>query len=84
MKLRSIPRFQCPKCNGTGQVEISQELLDTLNAVLRSKGTDSVTLSPKFGKHHTITAINNRLERLRELGLLKRERRFRRWFYTAV
>lgn len=67
-----------------GVIPMDGALLDTLNLLRRVKGADSFEVLDKLGAKVSVTAINNRLEELRKLSLVKRERRGRRWFYTVV
>ena len=76
------PLAKCPKCNGTGQFPIGSGLLDTLN-ILKAKGPRTAThvhaiLDDRF---ITVTAINQRLEDLRKLGLVLRTRKGRQFVY---
>ena len=78
------PLAECPKCKGSGKIPIGSGLLDTLN-ILKAKGPKSapdihMILDDDF---ITITAINQRLEDLRKLGLVCRVRQGRAFIYSA-
>jgi hypothetical protein len=78
--------FTCPRCEGTGAVSLSGDLLETLNAVrdMGKASADAVwrKLDPKQIFH--VTAFNNRLSELARLGFLDRKRESRLWIYSPV
>lgn len=76
------PNVACQKCNGTGQIAMSDELLATLQAVDRRSSVEDVIKTIGW-KHHP-TAINNRLEFLREAGFVTRAREGRQWIYSKL
>lgn len=76
------PNIACQKCEGTGQVAMSDELLATLQAVGRHSSVEDVI--KKVGWKHHPTAINNRLEFLRDAGFVTRTREGRAWIYSKV
>lgn len=78
------PTIPCPTCKGEARVPISDELMEVLLFIRRRTGADAQTVFDKLGAKISISGINNRLEYLREIGLLRRERRGRRWFYSAL
>lgn len=74
----------CKHCDGSGFVELSEHLRDTLSKFQPGKqlrACDVFDMMP-FLMPTTINAINNRLEDLRAMGLLKRERRGRFYYYS--
>lgn len=75
----------CPCCGGEGSVDLaaySWKLAATLS-LLRENGPQSATtLGQLTGAE--VTAMNMRLERLRELGLATRRKRGREWLYEAT
>jgi hypothetical protein len=73
----------CDKCNGSGHMELPEALAETLDSIPR-RGT--VTAFYLHGKLPGVTpnAQNNRLEKLRELGFLKRERSGKFWLYSRI
>lgn len=81
MNKSPIPKVPCWHCNGSGRVLLSDELLETLEA-LKTRKTASARdlfLTLKLNCHPT--AMNNRLEDLRGLGFLTRKRDGKRWLY---
>lgn len=77
------PHVCCPKCNGDGKIPMPDELWEVLN-VLRWHGpkcAEQVALEVDWFGHQT--AINNRLEALRDMGLVKREKKGRMWMYAV-
>lgn len=75
------PMIQCTHCAGRGTVELPERLQETLNAVGRGCTTDD--LQRKIPAV-TPTAQNNRLEMLRNLGFLTRNRVGKFWFYAKT
>jgi len=76
------PIIECHRCHGKGQVEMSDELFETLKAVGKESTVDNVLTKLKWRGHPT--AINNRLEELRALGFLSRVRIGRQWQYSTA
>ncbi len=79
--------MKCPKCKRDGASEdrvLPGELWRTLRMVNRYPGRSASILADVFGNEVGYTAVNNRLERLRKLGLVRRERDGRAWMYYAV
>lgn len=72
----------CRACDGRGRVPLPRESRETL-ALLRRRGASSGADVARASniKH---TAANQRLERLRGLGFVTRERDGKEWIYTAV
>ena len=78
-----IPSICCPTCGGRGTTKLEGTLLKTFLEVRRFHSLSAVELhSLPTSEHVSITAINNRLEDLRQLGLLDRIRNGRRWVYS--
>lgn len=78
-----IDRVKCPKCKGTGMSPMDAMIQATMRALRRSPGRTASDLLPQF-PGVGVTAINNRLEKLRALGLVRRERRGHAWAYYPV
>jgi len=80
---------KCKHCAGSGHVPLQRlrpELVRTLE-VLREHGPQSAKslfASGLVGDYTSATAINNQLEALRQFGLVTRERRGIRFFYSAI
>lgn len=72
----------CPKCRGIGEIALPKKLEATLSAVRDgAHTTEALTESlPKVKR----TAQNNRLEALRKLGLLEREKDGKAWIYRPL
>lgn len=76
------PTIECPTCAGTGRAPMPEALQETLD-VLPKRGTfTAADIQTKIPSTVTINAVNNRLEALRELGMLKRERNGKFWNYS--
>lgn len=84
------PIIKCPRCDGSGRVVLNGLLATTLALV--SFQSEGVTVSEAWQRNLTawpsskikITAMNNRLEELRKLGLVDRVRDERAWRYFVV
>lgn len=78
------PTMQCPTCEGTGRAPLPEALQETLN-VMPKKGTfTAADLQSKIPSTVTVNAMNNRLESLRDLGMVKRERNGKFWNYSRI
>ena len=80
---RSNPavRVPCSSCGGTGHVPLVPSLSETLDA-LRDGPRTAESLAHELNVWNT-TAMNNRLEKLRALGLVSRVRVVRGYVYAA-
>jgi hypothetical protein len=80
---------KCEKCNGSGKVPLDPALEETFKLFTRVHQHGGVfwTVQEAFNSlffpnsNFTVTAINNRLEKLRKLGLIERRRNGRAWEY---
>lgn len=68
------PIITCPKCHGNGTALLSPILVSTLAQVPSFRPVTASDLIGGAQGDIGITAINNRLEKLRELGFLMREK----------
>jgi hypothetical protein len=79
MKRPSIP---CRKCNGTGQIELTGPLAEAFALFRGRQQKDAEAVKAELGLSEiTVSAINNRLEDLRRLGLLDRKKKGRVFMY---
>ena len=84
------PIIKCPRCDGSGRVVLNGLLATTLALV--SFQSEGVTVNEAWRRNLTawpssnikITAINNRLEELRRLGLVDRKKEGRAWRYFVI
>lgn len=76
------PTIKCPECAGSGTVKLPELLAETLASLGKRKFT-AAEISGDFPTI-TVNAINNRLESLRRLGFVQRERRGKFWLYSRV
>lgn len=68
-----IPMICCPRCDGGGKVKLDQALIDTL-AVMGKQWQSTAEIYDKLQNgYFKITAINNRLTKLLELGFIEVE-----------
>ena len=82
-----IATMKCPKCKRDGADPgrvLPGELRRTLRFVKLNPATSAPYLAREFTGEAGYTAVNNRLERLRKLGLVLRERDGRAWRYYVV
>lgn len=72
-------KVKCSKCNGTGKADLTPELQATYDHVKRQRGDGSTAAEAKTAldkeNYVSVTAFNNRLNDLWQLGLVRRERR---------
>lgn len=78
------PTIQCPTCSGTGRAPLQEALQETLDVLPRRGTFTAGAIHEKIPGTVTINAVNNRLEDLRALGILKRERNGRFWSYSRA
>ena len=76
-------KIVCSQCKGHGQVEAPDWMLDTLKALRKMRGATSPRLAVHF-PDLGVTSINNRLEELRRLGRVRRERVGKAYAYYVV
>lgn len=74
---------ECKMCRGTGRMALDESLAETLKAIPRRGFVTSHSLQ-RNNPDLTPNAFNNRLERLRRFGLVRRERhgKFFHYFRT--
>jgi len=78
-------RISCPKCNGRGHIDLPDRFVKVLAIVRSRKSISPEEVHKKLGDRDLgVTAIHQRLYGLRAFGLVKRERRGRLSFYSAV
>lgn len=73
--------IKCPHCSGKGSVPLPEELATTLAMFGRKSSFTAAAAHEKHGGEMTVNSMNNRLERLRKLGKLDREKVSRHWHY---
>ncbi len=74
----------CHHCRGTGKAPLQPHLKQTLDALTRRKQATAEQLWTGIMKGCVRSAMNRRLEELRLLGLVKRERQGRNFIYSAA
>lgn len=74
--------IKCNSCGGTGTVEMPEELTETLSMFRGKVCYSAAELSEKTGGRVKHTAFNRRLERLRELRMITRERIGKTFYYS--
>lgn len=78
------PTIECPTCSGTGRAPLPEAIQETLDILPKRGQFTAADIQPKVPGTVTVNAINNRLEYLRDLGILKRERNGKFWNYSRV
>lgn len=73
----------CPKCSGEGQVPVTETLTSVLDLLKKQPRLSAAEVQLKLGGA-TVNAYNNRLEHLRWLRMVTRERVGHAWRYSAV
>ena len=84
MSKNGTPTEKCTRCNGTGKTPLSDEM-QTLYQAFTARNelnANQAALLIEWKGHPT--AINNRLEHLRELGLLQRRKSSKNWIYRKT
>lgn len=85
MKTPTEPTRKCGACDGTGRVTLPVSLLEILSLLSNREALTATQLRRLTKADVGVTAINNRLEELRSLGLLTRKRfAGRGWKYSRV
>ena len=79
-----MPMVECHHCKGTGKLPLSEELSEVFEHVRYFKTSTAQDLANALAWNGSVTAMNNRLEDLMNLGLLKRFKDGRRWRYEAA
>ena len=82
---KTRPLVKCGHCDGTGEVPMPLALLRVLEAVREGNTTaNKVYQHLQGGEDVKQTAINNRLEYLRQMGFLSMQRQGRFNVYAVV
>lgn len=74
----------CQKCCGTGRVPLSEELSITLACVKAGRRVTVEGVAGKLKWKGTPNAIHNRLEDLRAMGFVTRERQSKFFYYSPA
>ncbi len=74
--------IECPTCKTPAKVPLGDELQATLDRIKPKMAFTAAQLHEKSKDCVSVNAMNNRLEKLRELSLLTRTRRGRNWLYA--
>ena len=81
---RIVPLVTCHHCDGCGKLRLSDEMWETLTTLRKMKAAhaEMVALEMKWPGH--VTAINNRLVKLMQLGFLRRHKAGKMYVYTPA
>lgn len=79
--LAFLPRIPCPKCRTVGTVPLPKPLREVLTVLRNSRSTPREIHEALGNQGIGVTAICNRLEQLRGLGLVDRAPAERGWVY---
>jgi hypothetical protein len=74
----------CASCDGAGKTPLPDELQTTLDMFAGKARFTAADLHTKAQDSVSVNAMNNRVERLRGLGLLTRSRQGRNWLYARA
>lgn len=77
------PQTPCAKCSGSGKTPLQPELVETLAMLPRIGSVTTKTLHERFPAISPNAQIN-RLERLRALGLVARQREGKFFRYSRI
>lgn len=80
----SMITMACPKCGGNGTVPMTSALLEMLSLVKRMPGKTAPEYINSVHSQLVTTSFNNRLEELRRLGLVRRERDGKSFRYFPI
>lgn len=78
------PAVTCAACNGCGKVALPDPLWEVITLLRQTGPSTAQHLHQLLRFDGEVTAINNRLEDLRLLGLATRQRMGRRYVYRPV
>ena len=81
---KRIPKVVCHHCNGEGKLALSAEMWETLTTLRQMKASHAEPLARALKWPGHITAINNRLVKLMELGFVTRHRAGKMFVYKPV
>jgi hypothetical protein len=76
--------IKCGKCDGNGKVALDPALAETLTALISNPESTAPQLREMMfsGKPYpSVNAVNNRLEKLRKLGMIDRRKLGIAWEY---
>lgn len=78
-------QITCDHCRGKGQIPLHESLAATLKFVRNGRRTaEQIHAASGEAGFIAVTAINNRLERLRSYGLVTRHREGKYFHYAAT
>jgi len=77
------PSILCPSCSGSGRSPLPEHLAETFALIPRRGSTCAEKLHDQL-PGASPNAQNNRLEKLRALGLVSRVRDGKRWKYSRT
>lgn len=80
----SAPEIDCPKCVGSGKITLNHRLADTLKLVKKHKKVTARFICELIDFRVQPSAINNRLELLRKMELVKRVRSGASYLYSPA
>lgn len=79
-KQMNPPLVTCHTCHGSGQEKLQEGLLETLQSLGKSEAAACEIVAEGV----SVNAVNNRLERLRAMGFVKRRRAGKFWLYSRI
>ena len=79
---KQLPLIECPTCHGSGKAPLSETYASTLALFKRNELTAEQARVRSGETGVEVTAFNNRLRFLMELGFLTRRREGKFWLYS--
>lgn len=79
-----MTKIRCPKCEGKGRVPLPEWAQQILALFVKNNVLRSDEILERIPDDITQNAINNRLERMRAMRLLKRAREGKWWRYSRA
>ena len=79
--MKQKPLLKCECCGGMGKRPMSDDLHETLEAVIHLKSAHAAQVVEALGYSCALTAMNNRLAELARLGFLTRTKQGKFWLY---
>ena len=81
---RVMPLVTCHHCDGSGKLPLTEEMWETLTMLRNMKAAHAEMVADAMKWPGHVTAINNRLVKLMELGFLRRHKAGKMYVYSPV
>lgn len=84
MPTKTDSQIHCRQCGGTGRQSMPEHFRETFGIVKRLRNATAESVANALKWEGSVNAMNNRLEAMREAGLLTRSKRGRNFFYVPA